>query len=399
MGIGWIVIGIIAGLALWVYADFMLGRKKHLANANRNELPIRDSNLTIFAKGPKLFDDLFSEIKKAKQHIHILFYIVQDDKISQEFISILKEKAQAGVEVRLLVDWVGSGLKRKSIQSLKDAGVEFAYSQTPKFPFLFYSSQVRNHRKITVIDGSIAYLGGFNIGKEYYDQDPKLSPWRDYHLKMTGEGVEDLQREYLEDWRAAAKVNLLQDKAYFPPLEKGSIRQRLVPTEGILLEEMISDLISKSEKSIFIGTPYFIPSKRVFALLLDAIKRGVSVTVLVPYTADHILVKEASHPYLRTLLKEGAGVYQYLKGFYHAKVIIIDDQVCDAGTANFDKRSMFLNYELNCLIYDHAFIKKVKHIVTEDILNSQKASLKDLNRVNLLLSIKETAARTISYFL
>lgn len=399
MGIGWIVIGIIAGLALWVYADFMLGRKKHLANANRNELPIRDSNLTIFAKGPKLFDDLFSEIKKAKQHIHILFYIVQDDKISQEFMSILKEKAQAGVEVRLLVDWVGSGLKRKSIQSLKDAGVEFAYSQTPKFPFLFYSSQVRNHRKITVIDGSIAYLGGFNIGKEYYDQDPKLSPWRDYHLKMTGEGVEDLQREYLEDWRAAAKVNLLQDKAYFPPLEKGSIRQRLVPTEGILLEEMISDLISKSEKSIFIGTPYFIPSKRVFALLLDAIKRGVSVTVLVPYTADHILVKEASHPYLRTLLKEGAEVYQYLKGFYHAKVIIIDDQVCDAGTANFDKRSMFLNYELNCLIYDHAFIKKVKHIVTEDILNSQKASLKDLNRVNLLLSIKETAARTISYFL
>lgn len=399
MGIGWIVIVIIAGLALWVYADFMLGRKKHLANANRNVLPIRDSNLTIFAKGPKLFDDLFSEIKKAKQHIHILFYIVQDDKISQEFMSILKEKAQAGVEVRLLVDWVGSGLKRKSIQSLKDAGVEFAYSQTPKFPFLFYSSQVRNHRKITVIDGRIAYLGGFNIGKEYYDQDPKLSPWRDYHLKMTGEGIEDLQREFLEDWRAAAKVNLLQDKAYFPPLEKGSIRLRLVPTEGILLEEMILDLISKSEKSIFIGTPYFIPSKRVFALLLEAVKRGVSVTVLVPYTADHILVKEASHPYLRTLLKEGAEVYQYLKGFYHAKVIIIDDQVCDAGTANFDKRSMFLNYELNCLIYDHAFIKKIKHIVTEDILNSQKASLKDLNRVNLLLSIKETAARTISYFL
>jgi cardiolipin synthase A/B len=399
MEIGWIVFGIIAGLALWVYTDFILGRKNHLASANQNILPVRESDLSIFAKGPELFDDLFTEIKKAKQHIHILFYIVQDDKISQEFMSILKEKAKSGVEVRLLVDWVGSGLKRKSIQSLKDAGVEFAYSQTPKFPYLFYSSQVRNHRKITVIDGRISYLGGFNIGKEYNNQDPKLSPWRDYHLKMTGEGVEDLQREFLEDWRAAAKVNLLQDKAYFPPLEKGAIRQRLVPTEGILLEEMFMNLISESEKSIFIGTPYFIPSKRVFAHLLDAIKRGVSVTILVPCKADHILVKEASHPYLRTLLKEGAEVYQYLKGFYHAKVIIIDDQVCDVGTANFDKRSMFLNYELNCLIYDPAFIKKVKHIVTEDVLNSQKASLKDLNRVNLLLSIKETAARTISYFL
>jgi cardiolipin synthase A/B len=399
MELGWIVILIIAGLALWVYADFMLGRKKHLANANTNVLPARESNLDIFAKGPELFDDLFSEIRKAKQHIHILFYIVQDDKISQEFLSILKEKAQAGVEVRLLIDWVGSGLKRKTIQSLKDAGVEFAYSQTPKFPFLFYSSQVRNHRKISVIDGRIAYLGGFNIGKEYFDQDPKLSPWRDYHLKMTGEGVRDLQNEFLEDWRAAARVNLLQDKAYFPHLEKGTNRQRIVPTEGILLEEMFSDLISQAEKSIFIGTPYFIPSKRVFDLLRNAIKRGVSVTVLVPFTADHVLVKEASLPYLRTLLKDGAEVYQYLKGFYHAKVVLIDDQVCDVGTANFDKRSMFLNYELNCLIYDPEFIKKIKHILTEDILNSKKATLQDFNRVNLLLSIKEKAARTISYFL
>lgn len=399
MELGWIVFLIIAGLALWVYADFMLGRKKHLANANTNVLPVRESNLEIFAKGPELFDDLYSEIRKAKQHIHILFYIVQDDKISQEFLSILKEKAQAGVEVRLLVDWVGSGLKRKTIQSLKDAGVDFAYSQTPKFPFLFYSSQVRNHRKITVIDGRIAYLGGFNIGKEYFDQDPKLSPWRDYHLKMTGEGVMDLQREFLEDWRAAAKVNLLQDKVYFPHLEKGTNRQRIVPTEGILLEEMFSNLISQAEKSIFIGSPYFIPSKRVFDLLRDAIKRGVSVTVLVPFTADHVLVKEASLPYLRTLLKDGAEVYQYLKGFYHAKVVLIDDQVCDVGTANFDKRSMFLNYELNCLIYDPEFIKKVKHILTEDILNSKNATLQDFNHVNLLLSVKEKAARTISYFL
>jgi cardiolipin synthase A/B len=399
MELGWIVILIIAGLALWVYADFMLGRKKHLANANTNILPVRESNLDIFAKGPELFDDLFSEIRKAKQHIHILFYIVQDDKISQEFLSILKEKAQAGVEVRLLVDWVGSGLKRKTVQSLKDAGIEFAYSQTPKFPFLFYSSQVRNHRKISVIDGRIAYLGGFNIGKEYFDQDPKLSPWRDYHLKMTGEGVMDLQKEFLEDWRAAAKVNLLQDKAYYPQLKKGTISHKLIPTEGILLEEMFSDLISQAKNSIFIGTPYFIPSKRVFNLLRDAIIRGVSVTVLVPFTADHVLVKEASLPYLRTLLKDGADVYQFLKGFYHAKVVLIDDKVCDVGTANFDKRSMYLNYELNCLIYDPDFIKKIKLILSEDILNSKKATLKDFNHVNLLLSVKEKAARTISYFL
>ncbi|GAE44980.1 hypothetical protein [Mesobacillus boroniphilus] len=109
MNFGLILIAIIAGLVLWLYADFTLGRKNHLANAKTNTLPVRESNLAIFAEGPELFDDLFSELKNARQHIHILFYIVQDDKISQEFLTILKEKVKAGVEVRLMVDWVGSG--------------------------------------------------------------------------------------------------------------------------------------------------------------------------------------------------------------------------------------------------------------------------------------------------
>ncbi len=395
MDFGWVLIAILAGLALWLYADFQLGRKKHLKTAQTNQLPVRESRLTIFAEGPKLFDDLFYELKNAKQHIHILFYIVRDDKISQEFLAILTERRKAGVEVRLMVDWVGNGLKRKTIQSLKDVGVEFAYSQMPKLPFLFYSSQVRNHRKITVIDGKTAYLGGFNIGKEYINQDPKLSPWRDYHLKVTGEGVFDLQTEFLEDWRAAAKVHLLQNKAYFPSLAKGEIQQRFVPTEGILLEEMMAKLISQAKTSIFIGTPYFIPSKKVFQLVREAINRGVSVTVLVPFVPDHMLVKEASYPYLRTLIRDGADVYQYVKGFYHAKVLLVDEEVCDMGTANFDKRSMFLNYELNCLIYDDAFIKKVKNILAEDLMNSRKAALDDFSRG----ALKEKTASMISYFL
>ncbi|MDQ0413917.1 cardiolipin synthase [Mesobacillus stamsii] len=395
MDFGWVLIAILAGLALWLYADFQLGRKKHLKTAQTNQLPVRESRLTIFAEGPKLFDDLFYELKNAKQHIHILFYIVRDDKISQEFLAILTERRKAGVEVRLMVDWVGNGLKRKTIQSLKDVGVEFAYSQMPKLPFLFYSSQVRNHRKITVIDGKTAYLGGFNIGKEYINQDPKLSPWRDYHLKVTGEGVFDLQTEFLEDWRAAAKVHLLQNKAYFPSLAKGEIQQRFVPTEGILLEEMMAKLISQAKTSIFIGTPYFIPSKKVFQLVREAINRGVSVTVLVPFVPDHMLVKEASYPYLRTLIRDGADVYQYVKGFYHAKVLLVDEEVCDMGTANFDKRSMFLNYELNCLIYDDAFIKKVKNILAEDLMNSRKATLADFSRG----ALKEKTASMISYFL
>lgn len=399
MGILLTLFLIIAVLAIWVTVDFMLGRRQHLSKAKKCAFPDRESDMQIFAEGPQLFDDFFSEIKKARQHIHILFYIVKDDKISHEFISLLKEKAREGIEVRLLVDWVGSNLKRKTIKSLEASGAEFAFTHKPKLPFLFYSSQVRNHRKITVIDGHVGYLGGFNIGDEYNDKNPKLSPWRDYHLKLTGEGVVDLQEEFLHDWHRAKKVDLLQNKAYFPQLQKGMIRQQFVPTEGDSLEDLIATLIREAKQSIIIGTPYFIPSKKVFDHLQEAIRRGVSITVLVPFKSDHILVKEASYRYLRTLLKDGADVYQYLKGFYHAKVMMIDDNICDVGTANFDKRSMFLNFELNCLIYDPSFIKKVKHVLTEDLLNSHKATLADFSRVNLLLSFKETAARTISFFL
>ena len=303
MEIAYWIIGIIIGLGLLLTLDFMIGRKRHLAKLSRRYYPIRKSSFDIFTHGPELFADYFTELRKAQKHIHILFYIVKNDQFSKEFFSILKDKAKNGVEVRLMVDWVGCSISGKSLKQLKTAGVEFAYAQKPKLPFLFYSSQVRNHRKITVLDGKIGYCGGFNIGKEYIDQDKKLSPWRDYHLKVHDEGVQDLQKQFLMDWQGAAKVNLLQNEIYFPKLAKGEIRHQLVPSEGTLLEDTLFNLINKAEKSIIIGTPYFIPSKKVYTELLTAIKRGVNVTLIVPCKADHPLVKEASYRYLHHLLK------------------------------------------------------------------------------------------------
>lgn len=394
----WIFI-VIVGLILLAALDFTFGRKQHLSKVNRRNFPIRKSDIDLFVHGPKLFEDYFKEVKKAKEHIHVLFYIVKNDQISNEFLSILKEKAREGVEVRLLVDWVGCRISRKSRKQLKEAGVEFAYSQKPKFPFLFYSSQVRNHRKITVLDGRIGYFGGFNIGKEYIDLDKKLTPWRDYHLKVKGEGVQDLQKEFLIDWKDSAKINLLQKEFYFPQLDEGTIHHQYVPSEGKLLEETLYELITKARKSIFIGTPYFIPSQRIFKELLAAIERGVSLTLIVPFKADHLLVKEASYQFLRTLLKSGAEVNQYQKGFYHAKILVIDDSLCDIGTANFDKRSMFLNFELNCLVYDSDFIRRVKAILQQDLLDSKQVSLSELTNFNPYRALKERTARTVSYFL
>ena len=340
------------------------------------------------------------EIKLAQDSIHILFYIVKNDKFSKEFLKLLQTKAEAGVEVRLLVDRIGSkNISRESIQELKKSGVHFSFSFKPKLPFLFYSIQKRNHRKITVIDGRIGYLGGFNIGKEYINQGEKLNPWRDYHVKITGEGVKDLQEVFLSDWVHDTNEDYRGTPAYFPTLVPGTQAHQVIVTNGSHLEQTLTRLIQQAEKKIIIGTPYFIPSQTLFQELRSALARKVSVTVIVPEMSDHALVKEASFPYFRVLLKEGAAILQFQRGFYHSKVILIDDIICDVGTANFDKRSLFLNSEINCLIFDRAFIEDVKKELAVDIAESKPLSRDSLSSINVVRTAKESLASILSPFL
>lgn len=394
-----IVIALILLIIVWFYLDFTFGKKKHRSIFHKRETPILHSDFDIFPHGQELFADYFDELKNATRHIHILFYIVRDDQFSQEFFDILKAKAKEGIEVRLLVDRIGSHkVKKPAIKELRAAGVRFAFSNRIRLPFLFYSSQVRNHRKISIIDGKIGYLGGFNVGKEYIDQDPKLSPWRDYHLKITGESVPFLQREFFIDWNEYSSENV-SIEAYTPEQPKGKVPHQFVPTEAGFLEEKYLHLIQSVKKSIVIGTPYFIPSNKLMNELLSIAKRGIKITIVVPFITDHMLVQEASYRYLRLMLKAGAQVFQYKNGFYHAKSIIIDDKLCDIGTANFDKRSLFLNKEINCYFYDPVFVDRFKDVIHKDILDSKPLRLEDLNKPNLFRSLKEGIAGALSYFL
>ncbi|WP_419954970.1 cardiolipin synthase [Neobacillus niacini] len=395
-----IVIALILLIIVWFYLDLTLGRKKHRSSFQKRETPILYGNFDIFPHGKELFADYFQELRNAQNHIHILFYIVRDDQFSQQFFDILKAKAREGIEVRLLVDQIGSHkVKKPAIRELRNAGVQFAFSNRIRLPFLFYSSQVRNHRKISIIDGKIGYLGGYNIGKEYIDQDPKLSPWRDYHLKITGESVPFLQREFFIDWNEYASDHVIVDSRYAPRQPKGTVPHQFVPTEAGFLEEKYFHFIENAKKSITIGTPYFIPSKKLMDELLRAAKRGIKITIVVPYITDHMLVQEASYRYLRKMLLAGAQVFQYKNGFYHAKSIIIDDHLCDIGSANFDKRSLFLNKEINCYFFDPAFVERFRGVLHKDILDSKPLKLEDLNKPNFLRSIKEGIAGAFSFFL
>ncbi|MFJ7683160.1 cardiolipin synthase [Peribacillus butanolivorans] len=384
----------------WCWVDFKLGHKRNMKQVTNIKYPPRKSDMTVFTSGKILFDDFMKEIKLAQDSIHILFYIVKNDKFSKEFLKLLQTKAEAGVEVRLLVDRIGSkNISRESIQELKKSGVHFSFSFKPKLPFLFYSIQKRNHRKITVIDGRIGYLGGFNIGKEYINQGEKLNPWRDYHVKITGEGVKDLQEVFLSDWVHDTNEDYRGTPAYFPTLVPGTQAHQVIVTNGSHLEQTLTRLIQQAEKKIIIGTPYFIPSQTLFQELRSALARKVSVTVIVPEISDHALVKEASFPYFRVLLKEGAAILQFQRGFYHSKVILIDDIICDVGTANFDKRSLFLNSEINCLIFDRAFIEDVKKELAVDIAESKPLSRDSLSSTNVVRTAKESLASILSPFL
>ncbi|MBO0991592.1 cardiolipin synthase [Bacillus sp. SD088] len=383
--IGIFIIIILIGLA---FINYYLGRRHFLNQIEIRQYPIRHGRIQLITTGTNLFLTYFADLKKAKSTIQVQFYIVKDDSLSQTFFNILKQQADKGVRVQVLLDCLGSWkVPRSWIKEAKQHGIEVAFCHRPNWLFPLYSLQQRNHRKVTIIDGAISYLGGYNVGMEYIDQKPGLSPWRDYHIRIEGKGIEDLQQEFYFDWQKATGQPL--PHVSNNRTANGTMKYQIFPTEGVKMDEKWRSLIRQAKHSISIGTPYFVPPKDLLTELNKALMRGVQIKVLVPNTADHPIVKEASFCYLRQLLSLGATVYQFQKGFYHAKIMIIDEQLCSIGTANFDNRSFFLNSEMTCFIYDKPFIAHAKDTFEQDIQQSEALSLHGLNQVGWFVRIKE----------
>ncbi|WP_242215134.1 cardiolipin synthase [Bacillus cereus group sp. BfR-BA-01383] len=387
-------------VTLWITIDLSYGRFLHLKRVHSRTFPLRQSDFHLYTYGKDLYGALFTDIKRAKHHVHVLFFIVKNDEISRKFLKLLIDKAQEGVEVRLLLDRFGShSLSKEAMYSLRKHGVSFSFCHKVKFPFLFFSANQRNHRKITVIDGKIGYIGGFNIGEEYLGHNQKLGLWRDYHLRLTGEGVQDLQKQFLHDWFDDTNQNLLNTSLYFPKQQPGAILHQFIPTDGAYLQNTFLHLIENAKEELFIGTPYFIPGKKIMSALLKARERGVQITILVPEKADHALVREAKFPYCRKLIRAGCNIYAFQQGFFHAKIIIADNHTCDIGTANFDKRSLYVNHEINCLLYDKHFIQTVKNKLHEDLECSSLLSFEDVNPLSLIDRGKEWLGTILAFFL
>ncbi|KSU81803.1 cardiolipin synthase [Fictibacillus enclensis] len=392
-----IVLILLLLLVFFIWLDLHLGRK----NVQRHDIKTPSScsgKAALLTTGTQFFDTLFEEIEKATHHVHVQFYIYHEDSIGQEMSSLLKKKAKEGVNVRLLVDYMGSFfLKKKAIKELKKAGVQFAYSFTPCFPYFFYKLNRRNHRKITIIDGSRGFMGGFNVGDEYLGRDPKLGYWRDYHLLLSGPVIHTFQQQFMMDWEAASgeKVN---GSEYFPELEKGPVKITTLFSAKAIYSFWLQH-INQAQTSITIGSPYFIPDRPLQNALLQAIKRGVEVTLLVPMKSDHLLVKEASYFYFKDLLNAGCKIEEYYEGFFHAKVFLVDDKICDIGTTNFDQRSFFTNSEVNCIFEDRHLIEEAKKAIKEDLDRSETLTMTVWERMSYWKKTKILFAKVFSPFL
>nr|WP_249292451.1 cardiolipin synthase [Metabacillus flavus] len=332
--------------------------------------PISSGDASLFTDGKTLIRSLYKDIKEAQSFIYIHFFIIRDDAVSKEFFAILQEKAEQGVDVKLSVDAIGGNdITKSMIRRLEKSGVQFAKSRPLAYRHFFYRLNHRNHRKIAVIDGKVSYIGGFNIGEEYLGNDPRFGYWRDYHVRLSGSGSREITKQFLKDWKedTGKTVQPLITKIQ----DTGSDRYQFVFSTGDDLEKKIIGMINHAKSSIMIATPYFIPTDELMKSLLASLKRGVKVELLIPDKPDYWYTKPPSYPRTKKLLKKGAVIYLYREGFFHGKVMVIDNELADIGTANWDKRSFFINDEANCLIYSKLFISETKKELRKDFSSSR----------------------------
>ena len=363
-----------------------------------------DNQIEIYTDGKEKFAALYEEIRKAQSYIHIQYYIIRNDELWQPFEKLLIEKVQQGVEVRLLYDSMGSRtMKKRDWKRLRSAGIQVGEF----FPALFGRLQLRmnyrNHRKIVVIDGRTAFVGGFNIGREYVGLDPKFGYWRDTHLQIRGSAVLSLHIRFILDWNYATKQNLFLTDRYFQGYEEEACGEEAVQiiTSGPdskwqNIRNVYLKMISKARKNIYIQTPYFIPDETVMSAIRIAALSGVDVRVMIPCKPDHPFVYWATYSYIGDLLDAGAKCYTYDNGFLHAKGMVVDGVVSCYGTANMDIRSFKLNFEVSAVVYSVETAERLEAVFMEDLKSCTRVTRYLYGRRSFVVRFKEQFSRLFS---
>lgn len=380
-----------------------------LLNINYSQSIFNINNeVECYYNGQDLERELLYKIDTATKSIDFEYFIVHNDAEGMRIVEALMNAAKRGVKVRMILDAVGSkDVIRWEEENIRKAGIDLYIFFPPFLKRVNLKLNYRNHRKIMIVDKVAGYIGGFNIGERYVNKHPKYMYWRDTHIKITGDAVRELEKQFILDIRLTKDKNketIRMDET----LNKNGYRQnnigmQIVSSGPDLSHEEIKHaflrMITYAEKYIYIQTPYFIPDASTFEALQIAANSGLDVRIMIPTIKDHPFVGPSNRYYVGRLLSDGVKVYFYKKGFLHSKTIVVDDEVSAVGTANFDIRSFKLNFETTAFIYSEKTAVELREQFIKDIENSTEYTMAKYKKRHILTRMKESLCRLFSEIL
>lgn len=391
----------------WDTGEAEVRSHKKLARLLVNDnSPLSGHNeVKLLLNGEHKFPEVIEALKAAQHHIHMQYYIYEDDVIGNQIKDLLIQKVKEGVKVRFIYDDFGSRSIRKTLVPELIAGGVEAY---PFFKIFFIAlsnrTNYRNHRKIIVIDGCTGFVGGINVSDRYINNPANENPvfWRDTHIRINGPGTFYLQYLFICDWNFSASQRLKLQPDFFctTKSKKGNAIVQLAAsgpdsdTPTIMFSLM--QVIGMAEHEILITSPYFIPGESILDAINMALLSGVKVKLLVPKESDSAIVNAAARSYYRSILDCGAEIYLYKKGFVHAKTLVADGQLAIVGTANMDHRSFELNFEVNAMIYDKKIAKQLRDVFYDDLKDAVKINPNTWKKRTLFKQLPEKMARLLS---
>jgi cardiolipin synthase len=356
----------------------------------------RGNELELLIDGQETFDRLFAEIAAAKNYICVNFYIVKNDKVGGKFQRALIDKAREGVKVLFLFDEIGSHkLSSTFLGEMEDAGVECESFGSNRHWWSRLQINFRNHRKIVVIDGDMAFIGGLNVGDEYLGRDKKFGKWRDTHLLMKGPAVDAVQLVFMEDWFwACDRVPELSWRQEALAADQTAAIIPTGPADPVdSWQLLVAEAANTAREKLWIASPYFVPDEGVMTALQLAALRGVDVRILLPAKADHLLVWLSAFTYYEQSIPYGVKLFRYQRGFLHQKVMLIDGRMAAVGTANLDNRSFRLNFEIMAFVSDGKFVGEVREMLEEDFAGSAEVKVEEFTEKPFLFRAACRAAR------
>jgi cardiolipin synthase len=366
------------------------------------QLPVTSArSVRVLRKAPAFYGALREDILQAKDHVHVETYIWRDDEVGREFLDLLVGAARRGVTVRVLVDELGSlHLHESFFRPLVKAGGQFSWCHTLSPLRSRYSFNLRNHRKLQVIDGAIAYVGGMNFGREYLGRDPVDGDWSDIQVRIEGAAVDILQEIFSEDWFFGTGRDDIRDKSdagraggesTLVQVLRGGPDEEDHPMLRVNLE-----LVASARSRLWIGTGYFVPGETMQTALQVASARGVDVRLLISRKSEHPLLVKAGRSYYDALLRQGVKIYEYDKGIEHSKYLVIDDHWVSVGSCNFDERSMRLNFELSLLLHGVETNREMAGIFEATLAQSHAIDRQEFAGRPYLERLAESALRPLS---